>query len=243
MFCKYCGKQIDNDSIFCRYCGKVQDTAKEKHPQKESIGSDHPSNKTELVKSQKQNKDGANRRVLKILMEIGFIALVVLFAFLIKGITFQAINSQQYPEVSNKDQKAFNDAIYKKQHPEETNKHNNPLPSNATSEDWYKQIRQRKFNEYADQPTKYVGLEVAQAESKDFFGAEAAKYLKWGDFKYDKEAHSLSQLYDINEFRKTAIYSHASKTSDGLFWRMLFGILIFRYIMMILWRKKPNPDK
>ena len=22
MYCKYCGKKIDNDSIFCSYCGK-----------------------------------------------------------------------------------------------------------------------------------------------------------------------------------------------------------------------------
>ena len=22
MYCKYCGKQIDDDSVYCRYCGK-----------------------------------------------------------------------------------------------------------------------------------------------------------------------------------------------------------------------------
>jgi uncharacterized membrane protein YvbJ len=25
MYCKHCGKQIDEDSVFCQYCGKPQD--------------------------------------------------------------------------------------------------------------------------------------------------------------------------------------------------------------------------
>ena len=35
MFCKYCGKQIAEDSIFCKFCGRKQDNG-------ESIYSDQP---------------------------------------------------------------------------------------------------------------------------------------------------------------------------------------------------------
>ena len=60
-------------------------------------------------------------------------------------------------------------------------------PKTATNEDWYKQIRQRKFNEYADQPTKYVGLEAAQAG--------------YGDSQYDDAIVSTHQFNDIGDIR------------------------------------------
>lgn len=28
MFCKYCGKEVSNDSVFCKYCGKKLDETK-----------------------------------------------------------------------------------------------------------------------------------------------------------------------------------------------------------------------
>ena len=28
MYCKHCGKQIDDDSSFCRYCGRLQSEEK-----------------------------------------------------------------------------------------------------------------------------------------------------------------------------------------------------------------------
>ena len=30
MFCKYCGKELTNDSIFCNYCGKKQGNASDR---------------------------------------------------------------------------------------------------------------------------------------------------------------------------------------------------------------------
>ena len=32
MFCKYCGKTIDEDSLFCRFCGKAQNQVKTEKP-------------------------------------------------------------------------------------------------------------------------------------------------------------------------------------------------------------------
>lgn len=37
MFCKYCGKKVDNDAVFCPYCGKRIENVEEKHNEDESI--------------------------------------------------------------------------------------------------------------------------------------------------------------------------------------------------------------
>ena len=121
MYCKHCGKEIADDSKFCRYCGKAQDSTNEVQPEK-PVGSIEPQSgsqsiKVELVTPKKVSEDGVRKGVLTILKEIGLIALFVGIAFLAKEITFQAINSQQFPEISQEDQKAFNDAVFKKKFP------------------------------------------------------------------------------------------------------------------------------
>ena len=31
MYCRYCGKEIDDDAVYCRYCGKNQQLVADKH--------------------------------------------------------------------------------------------------------------------------------------------------------------------------------------------------------------------
>ena len=39
MFCRYCGKQIENDSDYCKYCGKVQT---------QTVTSEHSNNNSDV---------------------------------------------------------------------------------------------------------------------------------------------------------------------------------------------------
>lgn len=220
MYCKHCGKEIADDSKFCRYCGKAQHSTNEDQPEK-TVGSiesqsGSQSIKVELVTPKKVSEDGVRKGILTILKEIGLIALFVGVAFLAKEITFQAINSQQFPEISQEDQKAFNHAVLKKKFP-------NGLP---TKDEFISGNYDR---------SKYP--EVINV------GIEAAKFLNLGEFKYDEEVTSLSQLEDLNQFRKDSIYFHASDTSEIVFWIFLIGLPLLRYIILLIrWLSKSSPN-
>lgn len=222
MYCKHCGKEIADDSKFCRYCGKAQDSTNEVQPEK-PVGSIEPQSgpqsiKVELVTPNKVSEDGVRKGVLTILKEIGLIALFVGIAFLAKEITFQAINSQQFPEISQEDQKAFNDAVFKKKFP-------NGLP---TKDEFISGNYDR--SKYPEVYDINVGL-------------EAAEFLNLGEFKYDEEVTSLSQLEDLNQFRKDSIYFHASDTSEIVFWIFLIGLPLLRYIILLIrWLSKSSPN-
>ena len=139
-------------------------------------------------------------------------------AFLAKEITFQTINSQQFPEISQEDQKAFNDAVFKKKFP-------NGLP---TKDEFISGNYDR--SKYPEVHNINVGL-------------EAAEFLNLGEFKYDEEATSLSQLEDLNQFRKDSIYFHASDTSIIVFWIFLLGLPSLRYLLLLIrWLSKPSPN-
>ena len=74
-------------------------------------------------------------------------------------------------------------------------------------------------------------------------GLEAAEFLNLGEFKYDEEATSLSQLEDLNQFRKDSIYFHASDTSEIVFWIFLIGLPLLRYIILLIrWLSKSSPN-
>ena len=222
MYCKHCGKEIADDSKFCRYCGKAQDSTNEVQPEK-PVGSIEPQSgsqsiKVELVTPKKVSEDGVRKGVLTILKEIGLIALFVGIAFLAKEITFQAINSQQFPEISQEDQKAFNHAVLKKKFP-------NGLP---TKDEFISGNYDR--SKYPEVYDINVGL-------------EAAEFLNLGEFKYDEEVTSLSQLEDLNQFRKDSIYFHASDTSIIVFWIFLIGLPLLRYIILLIrWLSKSSPN-
>lgn len=220
MYCKHCGKEIDEDSAFCRYCGKPQDLPKEEKGQESRDTLDMqpvPSSiKVEVVKPKRITEDKARKWTLVVLKEIFIIALFVGIAFLVKVITFEMINSTDYPKVSQEDQEAFNSSIMKKQYP-------NGIPpiEEFASGNWDR-------NKYPE-------------NSNIDFGLDAMKYLHWGDFKYDKEATSLSQLEDLNQFRKDSLYIHALESSKIVFWILLIGLPLVRYISLIaMWLLKGN---
>ena len=213
MYCKYCGTKIDNDSAFCRYCGKFQDFAETGNSQKSTKSSDNKQDsrpiRVEFVKPSIITEDKARKGVKTIIKEIALIALFIGIAFLGKLIAFKINNSSQYPKVTQEEQKAFNDAIFKKQYP-------NGLPP---------------LEEYV----KGNWDESKYPEVSDInFGLAAAEYLRFGEFKYDKEATSLSQLEDINQFRKDSLYLHASYTADIVFWILLIGLPLIRYFSLFV---------
>lgn len=215
MYCKHCGKEIADDSKFCRYCGEAQDSTNEVQPEKPvgSIESQSGSQsiKVELVPPKKVSEDGVRKVVLTILKEIGLIALFVCIAFLARVTTFDGINSQQFPEISQEGQEAFNDAIFKERFP------NGPSGNYNRS--------------------KYPEVNSISCVTA------ARKYLKWGEFKYDEEVTYIHQLQDINQFRKDSIYSHASDTSEIVFWIFLIGLPLLRYIkLLIRWLSKSSSN-
>jgi len=220
MYCKHCGKVIDEDSAFCRYCGKSQDSPKEDIHQDSTCSLDMQPNsssiKIEIVKPSTINEDKAKKGVKTIIKEIALIALFIGIAFLGKTIAFEIICSSHYPEVTQEEQEAFNRDVLKKQYP-----NGFPPVEEYASGNWDRS----KYPEV---------LDIS-------FGLEAAKYLHYGDFKYDKEATSLSQLEDMNQFRKDSLYFHASETAEIVFWILLIGLPLIRYILLIaIWLLKSD---
>lgn len=219
MYCKHCGKQIDDDSAFCRYCGKPQDLPMEEDDQESKISLDkRPDSsliKVEIVSPSIMTEDKAKKGVKNVMKEIALITLFVGIAFGSKALIFDAINSSYYPEVTSDEQEAFNNAIMKKQFP-----NGFPPVEDIINGKWDR-------NRYP---------EVTNIS----FGVEAAKYLHWGDFKYDKEATSLRQLEDLNQFRKDSLYIHASDTAELFFWILLIGLPLLRYIILLIkWLSEP----
>lgn len=209
MYCKYCGQQIDEDSIFCKHCGKTQETSLENNDDgktTENIHHKKSSIKVELVKKDGTSEERARKVKKSLLKELFILALFVGTAFLVKTLAFEIANSSPYPEVTEEEQKAFNDAILKKQFP-------NGFPP---IDEYMKGTWDRE---------KYPVMDNIA------FGIEAAKYLHWGDYKYDKEAYSLSQLEDLNQFRKDARYFHALDISNYVFWILLLGLPLLKYAL------------
>ncbi len=73
MFCKYCGKEIDDNATFCKYCGKSQTAA-------DSTGSSGPAAaetpKTETVRSNPQKR---NRTILISVIVVAIVVFFIIF--------------------------------------------------------------------------------------------------------------------------------------------------------------------
>lgn len=96
MFCKYCGKEIDDGAKFCRHCGKVLDEKSIANDEKKTID---------------QEKSATNKRLYAI---IGGLALVVV-ALLIAGGGYilsqqQSEHDRQLAEAQAQAEKAAEDA-------------------------------------------------------------------------------------------------------------------------------------
>lgn len=76
MFCKYCGKEIDNGTKFCPYCGKMQDDS----PVNDLIVNQsviHPNN---IADKSSIDKTSALYKTIKILLYIGIATSFLTFA-------------------------------------------------------------------------------------------------------------------------------------------------------------------
>lgn len=92
MFCKYCGKEINNDSVFCRYCGRQVDESIKISEIKSNIdesqllptvpAEDNPSIKIEIVKKGTIKKSTIANEVIANMKMIGN-ALIVTVLFMI----------------------------------------------------------------------------------------------------------------------------------------------------------------
>lgn len=217
MYCKYCGQQIDDDSVFCKHCGKSLETTLEKADEGVIVEKDlhEPSTiKVELIKSEGLSEEKVKKGIIGFLNELFILAILISIAFIFKEIIFTDINTRPFPEVTEEEQKAFNDAIYLKRHPKGV-----PPMDELLKGTW--------------DENKYPIIDDVA------FGLEAAKYLHWGDYEYDKEAYSLSQLEHLNQFRKDARYFHALDISNYVFWILLIGLPLIRYVIyFIKWLSK-----
>lgn len=110
IYCKYCGKKIDIDSVFCQYCGKSQSATMEHITEKEPIVESAISTDTRFIKEkqsytdvneeyenkavsnvdeskQNDNKDSSDLTFSDfILQKIGYICGLIFLAFILLGI-------------------------------------------------------------------------------------------------------------------------------------------------------------
>ena len=209
MYCKHCGQLIDNDSSFCKHCGKSQDSPVDSNSKDttEDNKTGIPSIKVEIVKPEIISEETARKGTMTLLKELGILALLVGVAFIIKFGVFYVLNSQSYPIISEEDQEAFNEAYDKALYP-------NGYPSwediSSGNVDW------NKYHPRAVVETGYIEY----------------RYLKIGEFKYDHECPT-SMLSDINSFRKSALYRHAEKDSNTVFWIFLIALPLLRYVYLL----------
>ena len=210
LFCRHCGKQIPHDSIFCQHCGKSVNILIENSVTRVDVKDEKESSlKIEIIKSSdNKNEERLKKFVSGFIKEIALIALFVGIAFVGKGVLYNVfIQSNQPPLVTEERQQAFKDAIFKLEHP-------NGLPP-----------LEEYFNGTYDKekyPTVY----------NYSFGVPLAE-LGVGEYQYDSEATTMSDYYNLNDFRKYALERHAEKASMTLFWILLIGIPLFRYIILL----------
>lgn len=205
LYCRHCGKQIASDSQFCQHCGgKVENglLANETKEESEPI-------KIEIVKSAKVNNGDNARSIVKTcLKEILILSLFVGFAFMGRFLFHNIfIQSNQPPIVSEEKQQAFNDAIFKLEHP------NGLPPIDDYINDTYDEKEYPTIHNYS-------------------FGIPAAE-LGVGEYKYDSEAYSMSDLQHINDFRRAVLESHAKNNAQVFFWILLIGLPLLRYIFIL----------
>lgn len=210
MFCRYCGKQIPNDSIFCQHCGKSVDVVMDNSSTNVDVKEEKVNAlKIEIIKSSdNKNDEKAKKFVSGFIKEIALITLFVGIAYAGKVLLYIIfILSNQPPLVTEERQEAFKDAIFKLKYP-------NGLPP----------IEQYLEGSYDKEkyPTVYnfsCGIPLAE--------------LGVGEYKYDKEATEMSDYENLNDFRKCALERHAENASKILFWTLLIGIPLLRYIILL----------
>lgn len=123
MYCKYCGKQITDDSIFCQYCGGKVDLKKSEYNYteplvKEITSSTHlnsPTIKVVLEKPKTNTEEKARNATKRVLRELAVLTIIIIFAFFSGVIGYFIVHSTPIPEVTEEEQQAFNDAILEKE--------------------------------------------------------------------------------------------------------------------------------
>ena len=94
MYCKHCGKRIDDDSAFCQYCGKSQSTITESITETESITDVYKNleDESKIVTfgdeaRQEEHQESSDLSFSDYwLRKVGFICAIVFFAFILFGI-------------------------------------------------------------------------------------------------------------------------------------------------------------
>lgn len=76
MFCKYCGKEIDNGTKFCPYCGKMQDDS----PVNDLIVNQSVINPNKFVDKSAIDKTSGLYKTIKIFLFIGIFISFITFA-------------------------------------------------------------------------------------------------------------------------------------------------------------------
>lgn len=224
MYCKYCGKEIDNDSTFCCKCGKLLSNGTEipstKNLSKDKISSIQSESTVniKILKEKSDTGEKARKFILQLLKQSLYIGLLIISAFIIKAIAYGISISTPIPEVTIEEQNNFNDEIFKLENP-------NGAPS-------FEELKANNFQrDYKKYPRR---LNYS-------FGLIALEYLKLGEFKYDSQIQNMSQLYNINESRKEILEYESEKIADTTLWISL-GILVGGYLvfLFIKWLIKNN---
>ena len=76
MFCRFCGKEIENDSHYCRYCGK--DVLVKQKPVEPKVEKAVEPIKT---KPQEEKKEKSSKKALWLLLLIPIVAFILISAF------------------------------------------------------------------------------------------------------------------------------------------------------------------
>lgn len=81
MFCKYCGKKVEDESTFCKYCGKslAQNATGEAKDEASDLKDDNTSSKGEAIFDENENIEPSGKKTKKTVVYI-CVAVVFLFA-------------------------------------------------------------------------------------------------------------------------------------------------------------------
>ncbi len=223
MYCKHCGKKIDDDSSFCAFCGKELSSTVLNHDDQHFDSSTNTS-----VTEINCDSNKSRKIVITIIKEVCFIAL---FGALSLGISCLGMdifkNIYEPPIVSEEKQQEFNDSIYYR---------SRPLAYEDLTYDEYRAEIKRQLDVELKNPKYYKKFD--HTPRAIYSVGDILPLIKFGEWKYD-ESIPASELQYINDRRKSELNIRARELQDTLLKSLFIALVTIRFIyLLIRWLRK-----
>lgn len=228
MYCKYCGKEIADDSIFCKYCGKQLSV--ELEIPNSDISNQQINNKKDKSKGHQklENNRLAKSIVIRCGKEFFYILLFFVSAFAIAYFGKSVfITAYTPPVISEEKQREFNDSVDYRSRPWQYD--------NLTYEE-YQEASRKAYDAWSKDihhMNKYI-----YAHRNDYYIGDILPLIGYGEWKFD-EGFPFSELSHINEVRQAKLNIISEDFYQILFWSVLVGFITIRYLyLLIKWLTK-----